>query len=208
MTLPSYAEACRQIVAFGRLLDARGWAPATSGNYSLRLGDGSVAITVSGVHKGRLTDGDVMRVDLGGRALDDGRPSAETALHVAIYRWSDAVGAVLHSHSPGAVALSRVLGDTWTIEGHELLKAFPGVVTHATQVAVPIVDNSQDMAEILAAVEPRLLAEPRPPAYLIRGHGLYGWGRDMAEAERVIEAAEWLVAAELAERALAGRSSR
>jgi hypothetical protein len=46
MTLPSYAEACRQIVAVGRSPDARGWAPATSGNSSLRLGDGSVAITV------------------------------------------------------------------------------------------------------------------------------------------------------------------
>ena len=42
------------------------------------------------------------------------------------------------------------------------------------------------------------------PAYLIRGHGLYGWGRDMAEAERVIEGIEWMVAAELAERRFRG----
>ncbi|WP_445262846.1 hypothetical protein [Pseudomonas sp. JAI120] len=38
------------------------------------------------------------------------------------------------------------------------------------------------------------------PAYLISSHGLYGWGQDMAEAERVIEAVEWMIAAELAER--------
>ena len=39
------------------------------------------------------------------------------------------------------------------------------------------------------------------PAYLIRSHGLYAWGKDLAEAERVLEGTEWLIAAELAERA-------
>ena len=47
-----------------------------------------------------------------------------------------------------------------------------------------------------------LARETPPPAYLIRGHGLYGWGRDIAEAERVIEAAEWLAACEVAERSM------
>ncbi len=198
----SHSAACRQIIAVGRMLDARGFAPATAGNYSCRLDDGSVAITVSGAHKGRLTDADVMRVDIDGHPLDEKRPSAETALHLALYRLPGDIGAVLHSHSPGAVALSRVLGDTWRIEGHELAKAFPGIDSHLARVDIPIVDNSQDMAAIIAAVGPRLDVAPRPPAYLIRGHGLYAWGRDMAEAERVVEAAEWLVAAEIAERAL------
>jgi methylthioribulose-1-phosphate dehydratase len=197
----SFAQAQQAIVAVGRWLDGKGWAPATSGNYSARLDDGNFAVTVSGRHKGRLTPDDVMRVDAQGLSLDGKRPSAETALHLAVYRAFPAVGAVLHSHSPDAVGLSRaVRGDGYALAGHEMLKALPGIATHDTTATLPIVANSQDMAEIDAAITPRLLAPGAIPAYLIRSHGLYGWGHDMAEAERVIEAIEWMIAAERAER--------
>ena len=201
MTSTSFEHARDAIVAVGRWLDTKGWAPATSGNYSARLDDGSFAVTVSGRHKGRLTPDDVMRVDTGGAALDGKKPSAETALHLALYRAFPAVGAVLHSHSPSAVGFSRaVAGDGYRLAGHEMLKALPGVATHDTAVTLPIVENSQDMAIVEAAIAPRLLESTAIPAYLIRSHGLYGWGRDMAEAERVIEAIEWMIAAERAER--------
>lgn len=202
MPLPDFAEAQAAIVAIGKRFDARGWAPATAGNYSCRLADGTIAITVSGARKGQLSDDDVMRVDPAGTALDGRKPSAETALHLQLYAASPNIGCVLHSHSPGAVALSRVLGGSWTISGHELLKVLPNIETHDTAVVIPIVGNSQDIAAIAAAIAPSLLAVTPPPAYLIRGHGLYGWGRDTNEAECVIEAIEWLVQAEIAERLL------
>lgn len=202
MTAIAYSQARTMIVATGRWLDSKGWAPATAGNYSMRLDDGSVAVTVSGRHKGRLTEADVMRVDMAGTSLDGQRPSAETGLHLALYRAFPDIGAVLHSHSPEAVGLSRAVPQAqgFTLAGHEMLKVYPGIATHDTSRVLPIVDNSQDMAEIETAIAPRLLDADVLPAYLIRGHGLYGWGRDMAEAERVIEATEWLIAAELAER--------
>ncbi|CUS44018.1 MAG: methylthioribulose 1-phosphate dehydratase [Pseudomonadota bacterium] len=200
MAATTLAEARAAIVAVGRWLDGKGWAPATAGNYSMRLDDGTFAVTVSGRHKGRLTEDDVMRVDAGGRSLDGKKPSAETALHLALYRDFPDAGAVLHSHSPAAVGLSRAFPDAaYKLAGHEMLKALPGIVTHETSVSLPIVDNSQDMAVIDAAMAPRLLVPGAVPAYLIRSHGLYGWGRDMVEAERVIEAVEWMIAAELAE---------
>ncbi|AHE56517.1 methylthioribulose 1-phosphate dehydratase [Sphingomonas sanxanigenens] len=203
MLCPDLEQATAAIIAVGRAFDARNWAPATSGNYSIRLADGRVAITVSGRHKGRLTSDDVMTVDLDGRALDGKKPSAETALHAMLYRRFPEVGSVLHSHSPASVGMTRALrGATgWTVAGHELMKAWPGVGTHDHAVTLPIVDNSQDMAVIAAAIDPLLVAAGDPPAYFIRGHGLYGWGRDIAEAERVVEATEWLIEAERAERA-------
>lgn len=186
-----------QLTAIGRSFHARGWAPATAGNYSARLPGGAIAITVSGAHKGRLTPADIMVL-----GEDPRRPSAETALHLAIYRAFPAAGAVLHSHAAVSVALGRAIaGPVWRITGHELLKALPGIGSHDASVDIPIVDNSQDMAAIEADVMPRL---GRAPAYLIRGHGLYGWGRDIAEAERVVEALEWLAEAELAERRFRG----
>ena len=191
-----------ELVAIGAAFDARGWVPATSGNFSARLANGAIAITASGRQKGRLAEADIMTVNLAGTALHGGRPSAETALHLQLYRLFPEVGAVLHTHSPGAVALSRAFPrlDAWTIEGHELLKALPGQTTHEARVSLPIVANDQNIAALAEAIEPRLTAAPRPPAYLIRGHGLYAWGRDTAEAERVVEALEWLFAVDLTER--------
>ncbi|MET0308430.1 MAG: methylthioribulose 1-phosphate dehydratase [Sphingomonas sp.] len=201
MTTMAFEDAAARLVETGRRLDARGWAPATAGNYSVRLDDGSFAVTVSGWHKGRLTVDGIMRVDAEGRALTAGKPSAETELHLAIYRLFPDVNAVLHGHSPEAVGLSRAAEgqSEWVFRGHEMLKAFPGNTTHEAEVRLPIVDNSQDMAAIDAAVSPWLLEAGAAPAYLIRSHGLYAWGKDLDEAERVLEATEWLIAAELAE---------
>ncbi|MGH6616933.1 methylthioribulose 1-phosphate dehydratase [Sphingomonas sp.] len=201
MAASSFAEARSGIVAVGRWLDSKGWAPATSGNYSVRLDDSSFAVTVSGRHKGRLSEDDVMRVDASGASLDGKKPSAETALHLALYRDFPDVGAVLHSHSATAVGLTRAFPELtgWILQGHEMLKALPGNTTHETRVILPIVDNSQDMAVIDAKMSSLLVKPGSAPAYLIRAHGLYGWGKDLAEAERVIEAVEWMIAAELAE---------
>lgn len=201
MTSMAFKDAASALVETGRRLDSRGWAPATAGNYSARLDDGSFAVTISGRHKGRLTVNDIMRVDAEGRGLTPGKPSAETGLHLSLYRMFPDVGAVLHGHSPEAVGLSRAAQDHdgWLFRGHEMLKVFPGISTHEAEVRLPIVPNSQDMREIEAAVRPSLLAPDAAPAYLIRSHGLYAWGEDIAAAERILEGVEWLIAAELAE---------
>ena len=201
MTSISFGVARSGIIAVGRRLDARGWAPATAGNYSARLEDG-FAVTASGWHKGRLTEDGVLRLDADGMVIGEGRSSAETHLHLSIYRQFPEAGAVLHGHSPQAVGLSRAFRDiaSWHFAGHEMIKVFPGHVTHDAEIVLPIVDNSQDMHEIEAAIAPALARPGAIPAYLIRDHGLYAWGRDLDEAERVLEAVEWLIAAELAER--------
>ena len=201
MTAMRFEDAAFALAEVGRRIDAHGWAPATAGNYSARLDDGSFAVTISGKHKGRLSADDIMRVDAAGNALTPGKPSAETWLHLATYHAFPEANAVLHGHSPQAVGLSRAVPEAseWVFRGHEMLKVFPGVTTHETELRLPIVDNSQDMTVIEAAVAPLRLARGAMPAYLIRSHGLYAWGKDLEEAERVLEATEWLIAAELAE---------
>jgi methylthioribulose-1-phosphate dehydratase len=51
------------LMAVGRLLYAMGMVPATSGNFAARPADDNLAITVSGRHKGRLTQEDIMLAD-------------------------------------------------------------------------------------------------------------------------------------------------
>lgn len=189
-----FNAAAAVIVATGRRLDARGLAPATSGNYSVRLADGSIAVTVSGEHKGRLTVDGVMRVDPAGQPLDAKRPSAETLLHCLVYEIDADAGAVLHTHSIAGTVLSRALGNEILLTGYELLKIFPGNDTHDTSIAIPLVDNSQDMAALADELRPLLAAQnPLVPAFYIRGHGLYAWGATMEAAENLVEAIEFLL---------------
>ncbi len=189
-----FAAAAGLIVEAGRRLDARGLAPATAGNYSVRLPDGSIAVTVSGAHKGRLTTDHVMRVDGAGRALDAKRPSAETLLHCLVYELDASAGAVLHTHSVSGTVLSRALGDAIVLTAYELLKIFPGIDTHDTSIALPLVDNSQDMAALAEELRPLIAAkQPIVPAFYIRGHGLYAWGPTMDAAENMVEAVEFLL---------------
>jgi methylthioribulose-1-phosphate dehydratase len=195
----SLDAAVEAIVAAGRRLDARGLAPATSGNYSVRVGEGQIAVTVSGRHKGRLTRDDVMLVNEAGIALENKKPSAETGLHTLVYKLFPKVNAVLHVHSVPVVTLTRHLPSAAEVvlKDYEMLKAFPGVTTHETVVDIPIFANSQDIEALAQEVSARFQAGVRAPAYLIRGHGAYGWGKDLEEAERVIEALEHLLCCEI-----------
>ena len=190
-----YAIAADQIVDAGRFLYQRGWSPATSSNYSARVDDQHIAITVSGRHKGQLGAGDVMVVDLAGQPVQSAcRSSAETHLHTVLYEVFPEVGAVLHTHSVKATVLSRLLaaGEPLVLEGYELQKAFSGVDTHESVLSVPVFDNTQDIDALARDTKAWFSAHPDQPGYLIRGHGLYTWGKTMADCLRHVEAFEFL----------------
>ena len=191
-----FFERCAErIIAASRDIYSRGWSPATSSNYSVRINEQCCAITVSGKHKGELGLRDVMVVDLAGKPLMDRKPSAETLLHTQLYAREPAVGAVLHTHSVRATILTMEQSgiDTLVLQGYELLKAFNGVTTHNTEVRIPVFDNTQDMVELSQRVEKRMQCEGLGVAYLIRGHGLYIWAEDMPACMRQLEALEFLL---------------
>ncbi len=197
-----FGRATAEILAAGERLDRFNWVPATAGNISVRLADGRVAITRSGGHKGFLRPEGVIAVALDGRPLRAGdKASAETGLHCGIYRRFAEAGAVLHGHSLANTVLSRAAKGSVALAGYELLKAFPGLATHEARVEVPVFDNDQDIDRLQAEVDLRWdgMAEV-PPGYLIRGHGVYVWGPNMATARLRLEALEFMLACELEER--------
>jgi methylthioribulose-1-phosphate dehydratase len=194
----TYSTAIEYLVNLGQDFHRRGWVLGTSGNFStvverapLRL-----AITASSVDKGRLTPDQFIEVDANGRTLKatQGKPSAETLLHVAIVGTLEA-GSVLHTHSVWSTVLSdyHIGRSGFFIEGYEMLKGLDGIVTHDHREWLPILENSQDM-QALAEETKRLLQEnPRIHGFLIRRHGLYTWGKDLAEAARHVEILEFLL---------------
>lgn len=168
----------------------------TSGNFSavvsktpLRL-----AITTSGIDKGLLTVDDVVEIDEHGKVVaGSGKPSAEASVHMTIARTRGA-GAVLHTHSIWSTILSDGAADQGglAIEGYEMLKGLDGVSTHDHREWLPILDNTQDWAAAVPLVESTLAERPDAHGFLIRRHGLYTWGRDLADAKRQVEILEFL----------------
>ena len=194
------AECAQAIVAAGRKLGAQGLTPATSSNFSMRLDSAHAAVTVSGRDKGALTPDDIMVVDMDGNAVGSAaRPSAETLLHTQIYRRFADANAVLHTHSRTQTVASRLFAPAGqvSLDGYELLKVFAGQTTHETHIDVPVFPNTQYMPELVERVDAWIQADKPLYGYLIDGHGIYTWGRDMAEAERHIEAFEFLLGCEL-----------
>jgi len=192
-------EAAASLAEAGRRMDARGWVPGSAGNLSARIDDETIAITRSGVHKGRLINSDIIEVALDGTAREQGqRPSAETLLHCQLYRLFPPVGAVLHGHSVAATVLS--MAGVINFADYEIIKAF-GFASHEVSVDLPVYDNDQDIARLAKLIEPDLLAEP-PIAYVIRGHGVYAWGTSVEHAYWRLEALEFLLQCELERRRL------
>lgn len=219
-TDPPFAEAARELVRVGRFFSGRGSVPATSGNFSMRVaaepsaaGAGAarvphhgasrrVAITRSGVDKGDLTEADILAAD-----IDEPPPtgsSAETSLHLALYRDRDDCAAVVHTHADAAAILSMVLAEEGrlVLTGWELLKALRGVGTHEARVVIPVFGNDQDVPALAGRVSARLSGEPGAVAYLLAGHGLYTWGASLSEAKRHAVAMEHLLTCELQKRRL------
>lgn len=187
------------VIDAGREASRRGWTPATSGNFSVRIDRTRIAITRSGVDKGALRPTDVLVQPLDAPLLAGS--SAEAALHVRRYRDGADIGAIFHIHGPASTVIGRahLAYGAVVLEGWELQKALANVTTHEAAIETPVFANDQDVAALAERVALRFAAPPldrlaRAPGYLLAGHGLYAWGRDAAEAARHLEALETLFA--------------
>src|ERR1051325_1209260 len=194
LAFPAAAKALSRI---GRRFYDRGWVMGTSGNFSAVLPGPKLqlAITASSVNKGTLTSSQILRLDETGRVVGKAtlRPSAESQLHLTIVGRRGA-GAVLHTHSVWATLLSdlHAANGQLAIEEFEMLKGLDGVTTHEHRELIPILENDQDMSRLSARLGALLDEYPSAKAVLIRRHGLYTWGRTLADAERHVEILEFL----------------
>jgi len=195
MVRPSELE--KFLAELGRSCYARGWALGTSGNFSAVVSREPfvLTITATGLDKGSLLPDHFLRVDASGQVLEgSGQPSAETALHLVVARVRQA-GAVLHTHSVWGTIVSELCAQQqglW-IEGYEMLKGLEGVRSHLHREWLPIVENDQDMTRLAGGIETRLAECPGAHGFLLRGHGLYTWGKTLHEAKRHLEILEFVL---------------
>jgi L-fuculose-phosphate aldolase len=167
-----------QVAAVSRRLAGQGLMIGTSGNLSVRAGD-HVAITPTGAHLERLEAGQVTVVDLDGRVADgELAPSSELQLHLGVYRRYDA-GAVVHTHSPLATALSCVLSELPCVHYSMLLLGGSVRVADYATFGTPELADS-----VLGALDGRAAA-------LMANHGAIAHGADLEAAAELAELLEW-----------------
>ena len=181
------------MVAAGRRLGARGLISAGEGNISVRLGDGTLLVTPSGLRKDELEPGDLLIVLLQAEtgvptdASEIGpRPSSDIAIHRAIYETRPDVIAVVHAHLPAAMALTLAgeVPDPAALPETALLLprlpfipfATPGSTELAARVATALGEDP----------------EPRPGAVLLERHGGVAVGATLDQAINRLELVEVL----------------
>ncbi len=189
----------------------KGMAQGTGGNFSTVIQSQPLRLLMSpsGVDKGLVEAAALIEVDDAGQVMaGQGAASAETLVHLELVATAGAK-AVLHTHSVISTLLSmpavaQLVDDSvdpsidqpnrqLTFSGYEMLKGIEGVTTHESVVALPIVENSQDMRSLSQTVRQLLSVQPDLYAFLVAGHGLYVWGDSLFQARRHLEIFEFLL---------------
>lgn len=168
-----------QVAAACRRLAADGLVVGTAGNVSARSGD-HVAISATGAVLADATPDHVTVVDLDGAVVGgELEPTSELDLHLGVYRRYDA-GAVVHTHSPTATALSCVLdGELPCVHYQMLLLGGPVRVAPYATFGTPALADS-----VLDALDGRTGA-------LMANHGAITHGPDLATALDLTLLLEW-----------------
>jgi methylthioribulose-1-phosphate dehydratase len=198
LTAADLPNAVADLIETGRDFHRRGWSLGTSSNYSVVVSRQPLTLlmTGSGFDKGRLEPEQFLLVDEDAGAVGETmlRPSAEALLHTALAKAG--AGAVLHTHSVAATVLSEhfLKDGVLRIGGYEMLKGLSGIITHQAEAAIEIYPNTQDIASLALTIEARLAdtTSPLRHGFLMAGHGLYTWGKTLADARRQVEVLEFL----------------
>lgn len=161
-----------EIVRIGRLLAAKDFAPATSGNVSARLDATTFLITPTGVGKGEMKPEEILVVSADGkRRRGRGKPTSEIDMHLAIYEIRPEAEAVVHAHPPTATGFACAgipLDQPLASEFVQALGCAP-LAAYATP-------GTRELSESL-----RKLAK-KHDAILLANHGVVTFGASLANA--------------------------
>ncbi|MBL8429007.1 MAG: class II aldolase/adducin family protein [Dechloromonas sp.] len=159
-----------QLIATARAMQPAGLNRGTSGNVSVRSGDGFF-ITPTGMAYDRLHEDDIPRMALVGSHVGSRKPSSEWRFHRDLYASRPEVGAVLHAHSPFAVSLACLRLDIPSF--HYMIARFGGATIGCAEYSI-FGSEALSTAAISAMTGRK--------ACLLANHGMLVAGRDLDEA--------------------------
>ncbi|WP_061249586.1 methylthioribulose 1-phosphate dehydratase [Leptospira alstonii] len=192
----------------GAAYHKNGWMPGTAGNLSIRLPEESgFWVSGSGLDKNLLNKRNFLYVDLqsgkpsaskNSKAEKGLKPSAETSIHRAVYRALDGVGCGLHVHTLESNLIRANTAKTdpvalLELPSIEILKVY-GIWEESPKVYVPVIYNFPNVQDISDCLE-KYLKEYKPtvPFCIIEKHGITVWGKDTVQANRNLEATDFIL---------------
>lgn len=159
-----------------------GWVAANDGNVSVKLDDGTLLATPTGISKSFITPDKLVRINAKGEVLEakEGyRPSSEIKMHLRCYQEREDVGAVLHAHPPTATGFAVA---------HVHLDRYAMIETVAALGSIPITPyGTPSTQEVPEAIAPYLQEHD---AMLLENHGALTVGTDVMNAYYKMETVE------------------
>ncbi len=167
-------------------LPRRGLVTYTWGNVSgIDRERGLVVIKPSGVAYEALSPDNLVVVDLDGRRVEGTlTPSSDTKTHVELYKAFPALGGVVHTHSPFAVAWAQA-GEDIPCYGTTHADYFYGPVPCARHLTEEELNEDYEKNTGKVIVETFTTRGIDPvylPAVICHSHGPFTFGKDAAEA--------------------------
>lgn len=169
-----YEEARKALLKCVLRLYHKGLIQLNSGNVSVRVSNEHLAITPTGISYDDMSEEDLVVIDLNGGAVEGKyKPSSETPMHTTVYKNIPDVKAIVHTHSPFALAFAAVG------------RSIPVISTEGLAVRgpVPVADyacpgtEAQGWAAIKAMKGP-----PYVMGTLLKNHGVLATGANLSHA--------------------------
>ena len=184
----------QELIETIKVYNLKGWSPATSTNYSFIDEKNQMWISRSGIDKGIISEIDFIPIDQNGLQTGNNltfKPSAETAIHLTIYKLFPLTKIILHSHGIYPVLLSYLKKNYFEFQENEIQKGFDGEASHLSKLRIPLLENSQDMSFFEKELWTRK-SEILHSSLAISKHGTYAWGKNLFEAKRHLETLDYL----------------
>lgn len=190
MTEPEVRELICELC---RLFYDKGWASGTGGGISIRNGD-RIYMAPSGVQKERIRPEEVFELDLNGNVTRAPGSSLKVSECKPLFMQAFALrgaGAVLHSHSMNAMLASWLFETHFKITHLEMQKGIAGQGAFDV-LEVPIIANTAYESQLTDSIKKAIENNPKTSAVLVRGHGVYIWGKDWVQAKTQAECYDYL----------------
>lgn len=193
MPVPTDPQSLRhEMIAACQKMNAAGLNVGSSGNLSVRVGEGFL-VTPSGMAYADLQPGHIVAMDWEGRYYGDVLPTSEWRFHHAILKARPDVNVVLHSHAPNCTVLACCHLDIPPI--HYMIATAGGSVIRCAPYAPFGTAELSDLA--LAALEDR-------NACLLANHGVIVTARSISKALALLEEVENLARLTIVSRQIGG----
>lgn len=177
-----------ELVTYSQRLHSEGWVANHDGNVTVKLADGRLLATPTGISKASVDRQSLIVVNDEGKVVS-GRlmPFSELGLHLYVYRERPDVRAVIHSHAPHATALA--------VAGVEVVASMLPEPVVSLGERIPLIPyappKSPESTLNLAA------AVPESDAVTLESHGVLTWGPDLETAYLRMELVEHLARIQL-----------